>query len=122
MGGLGERGGARKWQLDGAGRPAVVELCGGAGPVKEGRRGMVGELRGGVGNRFRGLSRAEEGWGVELRGELLAVALMAGGGGSGRRGRHGQALGAGRRVEGEVESLLAKQMEGWRAGQRMRRG
>ena len=67
----------------------MVELRGGASPVKEGRRGMVEELRGGVGDRFRGLSRAEEGWGVELRGELLAVALMAGGGGSRRRGKHG---------------------------------
>jgi len=37
MGGLGERGGARKRQLDGAGWPGVAELRGGAGPVKEGR-------------------------------------------------------------------------------------
>jgi len=44
----------------------VVELRGGGAPVKEGRQGLVGELRGEVGDRFRGLSRAEEGWGVEF--------------------------------------------------------
>jgi len=44
----------------------VVELRGGGTPGKEGRQGLVGELRGEVGDRFRGLSRAEEGWGVEF--------------------------------------------------------
>ena len=43
---------------------------------------------------------------------------MAGGGGSGRRGELGSALGAGRGVEGEVEGSFAKQKEGRRAGQR----
>ena len=44
----------------------MVELRGGGAPVKEGRQGLVGELRGEVGDRFRGLSQAEEGWGVEF--------------------------------------------------------
>ena len=66
-----------------------MELHGGGAPVKEGRRGLVGKLRGEVGDRFRGLSRAEESWGVELRGELLAAALMAGDGGSGHEGSRG---------------------------------
>ena len=43
MGGLGERGGARKRQLDGAGRPAVVELRGGGAPVKKSGRGRASE-------------------------------------------------------------------------------
>ena len=43
---------------------------------------------------------------------------MVGGGGSGRRGELGSALGAGRGVEGEVEGSFAKQKEGRRAGQR----
>jgi hypothetical protein len=41
---------------------------------------------------------------------------MAGDGGSGRRGKLGRETGAGRGVEGEVGGLLAKQMEGRRAG------
>ena len=76
----------------------MVELRGGAGPVKEGRRGLVGKLRGEVGDRFRGLSRAEEGWGVELRGELLAAAL----GVQGRR--EFGALGSERARGGEAKS------------------
>ena len=63
---LGSRGGGPRRRLHRAGRPAVVELRGGGAPVKEGRQGLVGELRGEVGDRFRGLSRAEEGWGVEF--------------------------------------------------------
>ena len=58
----------------------MVELRGGGAPVKEGRQGLVGEFRGEVGDRFRGLSRAEEGWGVEFHwSRRLAAALDRGG-------------------------------------------
>ena len=50
----------------GAAAPAAAVSGGGGIPVREGRRGLVGELRGEVGDRFRGLSWAEEGWGVEF--------------------------------------------------------
>ena len=53
----------------GAIAPAVTSGGGGI-PVREGRRGLVGELWGEVGDRFRGLSRAEEGRGGVLHGEL----------------------------------------------------
>ena len=56
------------------------------------QRGLSPAARGEGGDRFRGLSRAEEGWGVELRGELLAAALMAAMGGSGREGSRGLGL------------------------------
>ena len=46
---------------------------------------------------------------------------MAGNGSSGRRGKLGRAPGAGRGVEGEVGGLLAKQMEGRRAGRGRKR-
>ena len=69
--------------------PAAAASGGGGVPVREGRRRLVGELRGEVGDRFRGLSRAEEGRGGVLHGEL-----RGGGHGwrracSGRRGRRG---------------------------------
>ena len=70
----------------GAVAPAAAASGGGGIPVREGRRGLVGELQGEVGDRFRGLSRAEEGRGRELRGELFAAALMADVEGSGREG------------------------------------
>ena len=58
----------------------MVELCGGGAPVKEGRQGLVGELRGEVGDRFRGLSRAEEGWGVEFHWSRRPAAALDRGG------------------------------------------
>jgi len=63
----------------------------------------------------------EEGRRRELRGSLGGGGANGGGGGSGRRGELGSALGAGRRVEGEVEGSFAKQKEGRRARQRRKR-
>jgi hypothetical protein len=54
----------------GAVAPAAAAYGGGGVPVRERRRGLVGELRGEVGNRFRGLSRAEDGREGVLHGEL----------------------------------------------------
>jgi len=80
--------------------------------------GRISEPRG---TRSRGWlgSREDRGGGSAWR--PWAAALMAGDGGSRRRRWPGLALAAGRGVEGEVESLLAKQMEGRREGRGARR-
>jgi len=75
----------------------VVELHGGGAPVKEGWQGLVGELRGEVGDRFRGLSRAEEGWGVEFHWSRRPAAVCTAAArqwrGSSGRARAGSELG-----------------------------
>ena len=73
----------------GAVAPAAAASGGGGVLVREGRRGLVGELRGEVGDRFRGLSRAEEGWGGVLHGELRGGGHGWRRAGSGRRWRRG---------------------------------
>ena len=64
-------------------------------------------------------SREDRGGGSAWR--PWAAALMAGDGGSGRRRRPGLAPVVGRGVEGEVEILLVKKMEGRREGRGARR-
>ena len=64
----------------------------------------------------RGSVEREEGRKGDLRGDLERGGANGGGGGSGRRVRLGPVLGAGRGVEGEVESSLVKQMERTREG------
>ena len=73
MGGLGERGGARKRQLDGAGRPAAALPRRGGAPVTGGRGGLSQEIRREVGVPFPGLVGAERGRRVGLRGRAAAV-------------------------------------------------
>ena len=113
--------GGRRWELDGGLGAAAALLRGGGVLVEEARRGRVQELQSGDGELAVGSFGAEGGWRGELHGGYGGAALMAGDGGSGRRRRLGLALVAGRGVEGEVESFLAKQMEGRREGRGARR-
>jgi len=114
--GLGARDGGLWWPRRGEGRPAADWSAAAAFPAGLGGGEQVGEHQRSMGELSGGSVGREEGRRDELRGGLGRGGANGVGGGSGRRERLGPALGAGRGVEGEVESSLVKQMEGTREG------
>ena len=98
-----------------------MELGGGGAPVKEGDWDLAVELQGEVGDRFRGLVRAEAGQSRGRHGELGLVTIMVGGeavlgtGTSSLGGRSsGEGLGRVAVANGRGKEAL-KGVLGWRA-------
>ena len=114
--GLGARDGGLQWWLHGEGADSGGLDRGGGGPAALDGGKRVGEHRWRPRKLATGSFGREEGRRRELRGRSASGGANGGGGRVWTPWGLGLALGTGRGVEGEVESSLAKQMEGRREG------